>query len=552
MRKRTSGSAFLCAVALAAALLASSAALAVAPALPGIVTVTLPSPDTDIPIPDNGSIVSVLNFTGAGTVVDVDVALDVTHTRNQDLDVYLVSPGGRTIALTTDNGADFDDVFAGTTFDDQAAGTPSAPNVRNFTYVDLTPTGPLQPEQALGATVGEAAAGPWALVVVDDAGGDTGFLRSWSLTVSTLGGVTPGTPSVFDGESNVDIEEAEGGESTATVSGVGRIHDLEVTVSISHGVASELDVFLTAPSGRRIDLVTDVGGGNSDLFDGTTFDDHATDLVGDAELPEDGDPFTTVVPEGALAAFMGEDPNGQWTLTVVDDSPGFSGQIDSWSLAISVATVCGDGRHDENEACDDGNQVNGDGCDLNCTATACGNGIVSPGEDCDDGNTVGGDSCPSTCRSGETGCDDCADNDANGLVDAADPACEATTVTVLNASIVSGKGKLKLVAAVPVPADVTGTMHLVLGDPGGVAFCGPVADVTRRGNSFVMRGGVGLGSVTVKLSQKRGGTLVVRGRGLDLAALDDPNISFGLTVGTWRLAAGGPFRSRGSGRWVYP
>lgn len=552
MRKRTPGSAFLCSVALAGVLAMAPAVHATAPPLPGILTVALPSPDTDIPIPDNGSIVSVLNFTGGGTVVDVDVALDVAHTRAQDLDIYLVSPGGATIVLTSDNGLDFDDVFAGTTFDDQAPGTPSAANVRNFVFTDLVPTGPLQPEEALGAAIGEAAAGPWALVVVDDAGGNTGTLRSWSLTVSTLGGVTPGTPMVFDGESNVTIDDAAGATSTATVSGVSRIHDLDVTVSISHPTAAEIDVFLTSPSGRRIDLVTDVGGGSSDLFNGTTFDDQAGEPVGDAELPLDGEAFTAVVPEGALSAFMGEDPNGQWTLSVVDDTPGFDGEISSWSLAIAIATVCGDGTRDANEACDDGNQVNGDGCDLNCTATACGNGIVSPGEDCDDGNTVGGDACPSTCRNGELSCDDCVDNDGNGLVDAADPACEPTAVTLLNASIVGRRGKLKLVGAVAVPADVAGTMHLVLGDPGGTAFCGPVADVARRRSTFVMKGALGLGSVTVKLSQKRGGTLTVRGRGLDLSALDDPNMSFGLTVGGLRFAAGGTFRDRGGGRWVYP
>jgi len=551
MRKRTSGLAFVCAVALAAALRAAPAAYAAAPPLPGIVTVAVPSPDVDIPIPDNGSIVSVLNFTGAGTVVDVDVTVDIAHTRSQDLDIYLVTPGGKTITLTSDNGGDFDDVFAGTTFDDQASGTPSAPNVRNFTYVDLTPTGTLQPEQALGAAVGEAAAGPWALVVIDDAGGNIGSLRSWSLTVSTLGGVTPGTPTVFDGESNVEIDDVAGAQSHATVSGVAAIHDLDVTVSIQHGSSSELDIFLTSPSGRRIDLATDINGG-SDLFDGTTFDDNADDLVGDAELPENGEPFTAVVPEGALAAFMGEDPNGQWTLTVVDDTPGFSGEINSWSLAITVATVCGDGVQNANEVCDDGNQVNGDGCDLNCTATACGNGIVSPGEECDDGNTVGGDSCPSTCRNGEVSCDDCADNDGNGLVDAGDPACEPTQVTVLKASLATRKGKLKLVGAVPVPADLSGTMSLLMGDANGATFCGPVADVTRQRSNLVMRGAVGLGSISVKMSQKAGGTLIVRGRGLDLAAIDDPNIVLGLSVGGLRFSAGGAFRDRGGGRWVFP
>ena len=59
---------------------------------------------------------------------------------------------------------------------------------------------------------------------------------------------------------------------------------------------------------------------------------------------------------------------------------------------------CGDGTLDPAETCDDGNQVEGDGCDSNCTLTGCGNGIVTAGEECDDGNTVNGDGCSSSCE----------------------------------------------------------------------------------------------------------------------------------------------------------
>jgi len=59
--------------------------------------------------------------------------------------------------------------------------------------------------------------------------------------------------------------------------------------------------------------------------------------------------------------------------------------------------ICGDGRVTDGEECDDENNVNGDGCDENCTRTACGNGIETDGEDCDDGNDVEGDGCDSNC-----------------------------------------------------------------------------------------------------------------------------------------------------------
>jgi cysteine-rich repeat protein len=60
--------------------------------------------------------------------------------------------------------------------------------------------------------------------------------------------------------------------------------------------------------------------------------------------------------------------------------------------------ACGDGFTHRSERCDDGNAVNGDGCDSNCTPTACGNGIVTAGEACDDGNTGDGDGCDSKCE----------------------------------------------------------------------------------------------------------------------------------------------------------
>jgi cysteine-rich repeat protein len=59
--------------------------------------------------------------------------------------------------------------------------------------------------------------------------------------------------------------------------------------------------------------------------------------------------------------------------------------------------VCGDGKLQRGEPCDDGNNIDGDGCDTNCTITACGNGIVTAGEACDDGNKIDGDGCDTNC-----------------------------------------------------------------------------------------------------------------------------------------------------------
>ena len=64
---------------------------------------------------------------------------------------------------------------------------------------------------------------------------------------------------------------------------------------------------------------------------------------------------------------------------------------------------CGNGVKAPNESCDDGNFTNGDGCDDNCTATACGNGITTGAEECDDGNASNGDNCVIGCRNAACG-----------------------------------------------------------------------------------------------------------------------------------------------------
>ena len=60
--------------------------------------------------------------------------------------------------------------------------------------------------------------------------------------------------------------------------------------------------------------------------------------------------------------------------------------------------VCGNGVQEGKEECDDGNDVEGDGCEPGCVNTpVCGNGMVEVGEVCDDGNTENGDECSADC-----------------------------------------------------------------------------------------------------------------------------------------------------------
>ena len=80
-----------------------------------------------------------------------------------------------------------------------------------------------------------------------------------------------------------------------------------------------------------------------------------------------------------------------------------------------TTTVCGNGKIEGSEQCDDGNTVTGDGCSPFCRleptcpltgggcSSLCGDGLLLPADlldptNCDDGNTVSGDGCSSTCK----------------------------------------------------------------------------------------------------------------------------------------------------------
>jgi cysteine-rich repeat protein len=423
-----------CAIALAVV------AAAAPPPIPGISTTTVTSADTDLPIPDSDALVSVLGVMVAGIIVDVDLTVDITHPQSDQLDVFLVSPSGTTITLTTDNGGANDDVFAGTTFDDQASGTPSAPCVRNFVYTDMVPTG----RHPAGGSDGRGRRRARERAV--GARRDRRFRRAdrraarlVAHDLDRLRGPPERTDGVLGRRRAIPDNNPSGRVSTiaglrSRSRALGRRRDARHPPS-ERDRPRRLPHRAERPPHRPRD---GRGGGNDDLYAGTTFDDQAGTPVSDTTLPTSGTAFGAVVPEGALSAFMGEDPNGTWTLTVVDDAGGNTGTLNGWTLRLVTATVCGDGVVDAGEQCDDGNGVDGDGCDSNCTPTGCGNGVVSAGEDCDDGNTADGDGCPSTCRLGESDCGNCVDDDGNGLVDVADPACGAAPLALQSGAITPG------------------------------------------------------------------------------------------------------------------
>ncbi|HMA92280.1 MAG TPA: DUF4215 domain-containing protein [Polyangiaceae bacterium] len=67
----------------------------------------------------------------------------------------------------------------------------------------------------------------------------------------------------------------------------------------------------------------------------------------------------------------------------------------------AIAAICGNQKREGNETCDDGNQIDGDGCSADCRSTEiCGNGITdgAKSEECDLGTCPASTSTPGTCN----------------------------------------------------------------------------------------------------------------------------------------------------------
>ncbi|MGI8671641.1 MAG: proprotein convertase P-domain-containing protein, partial [Luteitalea sp.] len=297
-------------------------------------------------ITDNSSIASTQTVRGGGrTIVGLRVRTFITHTYAADLDVTLTSPSGTVVTMTTDNGGSSDNVFNGTVWDDRT-GAPAT----DFVYANLVVATPLAPEEAFAAFIGEPPNGVWTLTVADDAAGDVGTLASWELDVLTgsCARVPPAPPgfaapitTTFANTTPAPIPVVgTSGTTTSTlvVSGAGpSLWDLDVLTSIRHTFNADLDVTLTSPAGTVVTLTTDNGGGADNVFNGTRWDDQADLPVSDATFVN-LQARPALVPEGALGAFVGENPNGTWTLTIVDDAAPDVGTLDAWSVRVRTLT----------------------------------------------------------------------------------------------------------------------------------------------------------------------------------------------------------------------
>jgi VCBS repeat-containing protein len=145
--------------------------------------------------------------------------------------------------------------------------------------------------------------------------------------------------------------------SSINVSGlVGNLDKITVTLNnLTHTYSRDIDILLIGPTGAKTILMSDMGD-NSPLNNLTfTFDASATNFLPETGQPTSGtykptditdvngaDTFAnSPAPTGPysadLSVFNHTNPNGVWSLYVIDDGQGDSGSIaGGWSIAISM------------------------------------------------------------------------------------------------------------------------------------------------------------------------------------------------------------------------
>jgi subtilisin-like proprotein convertase family protein len=154
----------------------------------GIITCQPSVNSTNIPLTvvstGPNTINSTLNIPSGGTISDVNVTMNMTHTYVGDVTATLLSPAGTQIQLFFEPCSGSDDVIA--TFDDAGA----------TAICGSTPalSGTIKPSQLLSTLNGQSSTGTWTLRIADGYNGDGGSLNSWSLDICTILSVALSNP----------------------------------------------------------------------------------------------------------------------------------------------------------------------------------------------------------------------------------------------------------------------------------------------------------------------------------------------------------------------
>jgi subtilisin-like proprotein convertase family protein len=310
---------------------------------------TTPSP---LPIPDTNIVRTSIDVPDDFVVGDVDVLVQINHPNTDQLNLVLVSPPDaagfrRRVTLVDNLAASPTPNLINTILDDEAATSllaGTAPYVGRF-----------RPGQALSTIDGIRSLGQWTLEITDETAGGAGSLVRWDLVLTRAQNryaSTPGSPITIPDDGSVL-------NNTISVPESYSIHDLDVTLNITHPQIQDLEVTLVGPGGTRVPLIANMpatGAGLTNIL----FDDEAANIATSGEAnnrcptvitgnlinptPSCSTTFRPVLRQLAsdrvsqLGDFDGLDAQGVWTLEIRDKTGGNSTGaqlLNSWSLSIT-------------------------------------------------------------------------------------------------------------------------------------------------------------------------------------------------------------------------
>ena len=245
---------------------------------------------------------------------------------------------------------------------------------------------PVTTSQTYGVVVagGPAVSQPFTFVASGTCGNtitatlqlQDGAINLGTVTFTFQLGTTSSSTSTFSNATAIVIPATGTGATTGspatpypaniTVAGiVNPVTKVTVTLKeITHTFPSDVDVLLVGPTGVKFVLMSDVIGGTDWTGQTYTLDDAAAAILPNSGSPPasgsfkptnygTGDLFPAPAPPSpylnpatagtdTLAAFNGQNPNGTWSLYVVDDAANDIGTFaGGWDLSItSTANVC--------------------------------------------------------------------------------------------------------------------------------------------------------------------------------------------------------------------
>ncbi|MCO5190544.1 MAG: proprotein convertase P-domain-containing protein [Anaerolineae bacterium] len=358
---------------------------------------TYTASDTPIALPNGtSSISSNIAVSGSGSILDVNVDVDMAHVYVGDLGFTLTHQDTSNAVTIIDRpgvpastyGCSGDDILA--TLDDGA----SSPVENECAGSIPTINGTFSPNNALAAFNGENGNGTWTLTVEDFyTSADAGTLNGWSveICVEDNGSPTP-TPTntpvpptptntpvpptptntpipptptntpipptptntpvpptptpapdgLFCSNPGISIPDPGSTSDSQSVSDTRTINDLNVILDASHTWVGDLTFTLTHNDSGTSVTIFDRPGVPGSTY-GCSGNDIAATLDDEAGSPVEGqcDAGTPTIngtfsPNNALSAFDGENMNGSWTLSVSDAVGADSGTLNSWCLEATL------------------------------------------------------------------------------------------------------------------------------------------------------------------------------------------------------------------------